>query len=180
MAVDAGGNVFVAGKLYSPLVELDYADPPSLTFATTTVGIKSSNSPQKVTVSNNGNANLTFTGLSYPTDFPSAGSGTNLCQGTTVLSAGDECDLDIDFSPLSVGTPLREHVTLTDNPLNLTGTQQTVPVSGNAFGPPSAVSVNSILGVWDNSAVQLCGQFSERGRQPGVREHAVQHHRVAR
>src|SRR6185437_7660188 len=54
VAVDGSGNVYVADWWNDAVTKRNYADPPSLTFAKTTVGVKSSDSPQTVTVSNNG------------------------------------------------------------------------------------------------------------------------------
>ena len=60
VAVDGSGNVFVADGNNNRVVKLDIADAPSLSFASTAVGSTSSDSPQSVTLSNNGNAALTF------------------------------------------------------------------------------------------------------------------------
>jgi hypothetical protein len=48
--VDQSGNVFVADAGLTQAVELNYANPPSLTFASVTVGQTSSDSPQSVTL----------------------------------------------------------------------------------------------------------------------------------
>ncbi len=130
VAVDASGNIFIADGGHGRVVKLDYADPPSLTFAKTSVGAESS--PQKVTVSNIGNQALVFTALSYPADFSEASEGeVDLCTSSTPLGSGQECDLNIEFAPEQTGT-LSENVTLTDNVLNATGTQQSIAVKGTA------------------------------------------------
>jgi sugar lactone lactonase YvrE len=130
VTIDGSGNVFVGDFGAHVVWELDYADPPSLTFAPTLPGQTSTDSPQTVTVSNDGNADLTFTALSYPTDFPEASGDSNSCTGSTSLAAGQACDLPIEFSPEKTGSPLSEAVTLTDNALNVTGTQKSIAASG--------------------------------------------------
>src|SRR6185312_9738576 len=68
VAVDGTGNIYGADLTANAVVKLDYADPPSLTFADTYIGQTSTDSPQSVTLVNAGNMPLTF---SVP------GSGTN-------------------------------------------------------------------------------------------------------
>ena len=104
------------------------------------MGAESSDSPQTVTVSNNGNQALVFTAVSYPADFPEAsGGGVDLCTSSTSLDSGQECDLNIEFAPEQTGT-LSENVTLTDNVLNVTGTEQSIAVKGTAT--PSIVATH--------------------------------------
>jgi predicted outer membrane repeat protein len=142
VGVDGAGNVYFASNA-GPATKIDRADIPSLGFLTTNVGTTSTDSPQTVEIENIGNQALNFTALSYPTDFPYAGSGANPCTGSTSLSAGVECDLDIDFTPLSAGSPLSENVTLTDNALNVAGTQQSIAVGGTATFATVSVTVGT-------------------------------------
>ena len=140
MAVDGSGNVFVGDAGHHRIVKLDYADPPSMAFANTSLGAQSSDSPQKVTVSNVGNQALVLTALSYPADFPEAsGGGAAPCTGSISLDPGLACDLNIEFAPEQTGT-LSENVTLTDNVLNVTGTEQSIAVKGTAT--PSIVATH--------------------------------------
>ena len=63
LAVDPSGNVFFqnCGSTGACFIdEIDVADAPTLSFATTAIGSTSSDSPQTVTIVNNGNAPLTF------------------------------------------------------------------------------------------------------------------------
>ena len=66
-ATDASGNVFTADTANDRVLRTDHAHPPQLIFAPTLVGSTSVDSPQTVTVSNIGNAALTF-------PIPSAGN----------------------------------------------------------------------------------------------------------
>jgi large repetitive protein len=160
-AVDQRGHVFVnvgyrlGANPYWPLVSrLDFADPPSLTFAITLPGHTSLNSPQTVRVQNDGNADLTFTALSYPTDFPEASGDANACTTSTSLGPGQACDLPIEFAPTESG-PLNEQIVLTDNALNVTGTQQSIAASGLGEAPASLTPSSGTLGAsqtftWNN------------------------------
>lgn len=132
VAVDASGNIYVTDWDAGHVVEVNRSTPPALSFATTEEDLTSSDSPQTVTVQNDGNENLTLTALSYPSDFPEAAGDPNACTGTITLGAGGECDLPIDFTPQRVGAPLSEDVTLTDNALNVAGAQQSIAVSGTS------------------------------------------------
>ena len=112
---------------------LDFADPPQLGFATTVYLATSTDSPQTVVVDDFGNAQLNFSALAYPSDFPeSAGVATD-CTASSQLKAGGACTLTIDFTPIAVITAnsnlLNESVSVTTNALNTTDAQ-TVAVSG--------------------------------------------------
>src|ERR1039458_6600691 len=129
VAVDGSGNVYVAIGGSHLVKEMDFADPPSLTFATTSVGSQSSDSPQTVTVANSGNATLTFTALTPATDFNFSGTDTT-CTASTSLTAGNSCLLGVVFAPQSVNAGFTESVSATDNTLNVAGTIQAISVSG--------------------------------------------------
>jgi large repetitive protein len=154
LAVDGSGNIFLDEQGVNPVVKLDYADPPSLTFAKPEGG---TTSPQVVTVSNNGNADLTFpvpatgnnpsfTGAGFTMD--AATTCPQLDSGSTAatLTAGASCNYAVDFLPVAVGT-YTGALTLTDNSLNASpDVSQTIPLTGTLFGPPSAESVSPSSG----------------------------------
>jgi sugar lactone lactonase YvrE len=150
LAVDGGGNVYVVNQGVNQVLKEDFADPPSLAFASTPAGTTSSDSPMTVTVENAGNQALNFTGILYPADFPEAAGDANACTGSTSLAPGQQCDLPVDFAPDSVAS-LNESVTLTDNSLNAAGAMQSVAVGGTAtsflqtvsFAPPAQVAYGS-------------------------------------
>jgi hypothetical protein len=125
IAVDGSGNVFTFSFYPDVLVKLDYADPPSLSFASTPVG--SHSSPQTVTVSNNGNADLIFP-VPAAGDNPSISSGFTLDAATTCpnlstsstaakLAGGTSCVYAVDSIP-SAPDDYAGSLTLTDNSLN--------------------------------------------------------------
>ena len=136
LALDKSGNLLVVDADNADVVEIDRGDAPSLSFATTNVGSTSSDSPHTVRIENIGNENLDLSALSYPTDFVEATGDSNACTGTTTLDAGGDCDLPIDFEPLSGGL-LTESVSLTDNNLNVSSASQLIGVSGTGQAQPA-------------------------------------------
>ena len=134
------GCVFAADTLNSRVEKLNYADPPSLSFATTSVGSESSDSPRSVTVLNNGNAALTFP-IPGSGDNPSIADGFSLGSATTcpqltpssspagTLGADASCTYAVDFIPAAAGTNSGSAV-LTDDNLNVAGAQQSIGLIG--------------------------------------------------
>jgi len=127
VAVDSTGNVFVTDTSNNAVVKLDFADAPSLNFVSTAVGSTSSDSPQTVTLTNIGNAPLTFpvpaAGLN-----PSIASGFTIGNGSTcpqltsssspgTLASGSSCTNLISFTPTTVGS-FSGSLAMTDDHLN--------------------------------------------------------------
>jgi hypothetical protein len=154
VAVDGNGNVFVADTFNNAVKKLDFVDPPSLSFAATTVGSQSSDSPQSVTVSNVGNADLTFP-VPLAGNNPGVASGFTLDGSTTcprlstisaagTLAAGTSCAYGVDFIPVAAGT-VSGSMVLTDNNLNAAGPSyatQSISLSGTATGQAPAITQN--------------------------------------
>ena len=149
IALDERGNVFIAAQ-YDFVHELDYADAPSLTFASTQVGALSSDSPQTVTVFNDGNKPLTFQlpsvgdNPSLPASFLLDSSST--CKQTIsgsspafTLAEGESCTLAIDFKPETDGA-ITGSAVLTDNSLNVAGATQTIALEGTGREGPIVLS----------------------------------------
>lgn len=148
IAADGGGNVYVADSAKPAVYEVDFANPPTLSFASTAQGSTSTDSPQTLTVSNLGNAALKFSAIAYPADFPHSKTGTSDCTSTTSLPQGESCPLTIDFAPVtSVGAygsiALSESVTVTTNTLNVPLTAQAVTVNGIDTGEAWTVKLTS-------------------------------------
>ena len=151
LALDGGGNIYVPDLYSDPdlpnakegVGKIELSSPPTLSFSTTAAGSTSTDSPQTVTVTNNGNRTLNISAVSYGHDFPEASGVPTDCTSSTDLAASASCTLSIDFSPLRTSatgpsTPLAEQVTLTDNNLNVTNAEQAVAVSGTeTFTPPA-------------------------------------------
>jgi hypothetical protein len=136
VAVDGSGNVFVADQGNSRIEKLDYADPPTLTFATTNDG--TTDGAQSVTITNDGNEPLTAisAGLSVAANFTQVdGTGTPAnCTASFVLAEDASCNLSIEFAPVAPANgTVNGAVTLTDNNLNATpSTMQMIPLVGTA------------------------------------------------
>jgi hypothetical protein len=146
-ATDGAGNLYTLNVVDGAIgvEKFVFGDPPSRAFAATAGGATSSDRPQTVTVTNDGNEPLQFSGLSYPPDFPEASGVDTDCTSSTSLAADTSCTLAIDFSPLGssatgLSTPLNEQVSLTDNNLNVADAEQDVSVSGTETFTPPAVT----------------------------------------
>jgi len=135
VALDSSGNVYVGDYGNSAVKEINRATPPSLSFAATTVGWTSSDSPKTVTVANIGNQPLIFTvpvsgsNPSYPANFPENAADTDLCSSATPLAEGSSCDVSVNFMPTVAGANTGS-VVLTDNALNQANATQSIPLSG--------------------------------------------------
>jgi len=143
VAVDAPGNIYIANSGYDEVLKEAFADLPSLIFDPANEGIASSDSPQTVKLVNAGNSSLTFSAVTYPTDFPEAAGVAGDCTTNTVLAAGASCTLSIDFIPTeTLGNFLLSgvragSVTFTTSTPGNGSAQQSVTVSGveTAFAP---------------------------------------------
>jgi sugar lactone lactonase YvrE len=140
LAVDGNGNVYIADTYHNRVLKEDLWDPPLLSFDSTPEGAISSDSPQTVTIENNGNAALIFPipsageNPSVPANFDWDSSST--CKQTTAsssaaleLAGGAICTMAFDYEPTTPGaiTGLAE---LTDNNLNVTGAEQGIRLTG--------------------------------------------------
>jgi sugar lactone lactonase YvrE len=132
VAVDGSGNVYVADANNTIVTEIKRATAPSLSFAATTDGTISSDSPQTVTVENVGNAALNFpipaTGdnPSISANFTLNNSGASACPLVTAssanagtLAAGGRCEMSISFTPTAPATgSVTGTLAITDTNLN--------------------------------------------------------------
>ena len=137
IAVDGSGNVYVADQ--SDVFKEDFADPPTMSFATTVEGATSKDSPQTETVSNLGNTPLKVSAVSYPVDFPEIGTATGACKSGTSLATGGTCTLTTAFSPVAalgndISQVLNENLTIATNTLNKVSTEQSLLASGREIG----------------------------------------------
>jgi hypothetical protein len=144
VSVDGSGNVYVADTGNTAVVKLDFADAPTLSFASTAVGSASSDSPVTVTLINSGNATLNF-------PVPSSGLNPSIAAGFTIggsstcpqitstssagtLAPGAFCTNVISFTPTAVGSISGSLVT-TDDHLNAAApgyAVQSIALSGSA------------------------------------------------
>jgi len=112
--------------------------PSALTFAAQLSGTTSA--AQSVTVTNKGNASLTFSQISASGDFAVAGGTT--CSTSVAVIQNDSCTVSLTFKPTAGGTRTGT-LTLTDNAVGgaqsvaLTGTGQSFALSAS---PPATLS----------------------------------------
>ena len=145
IAEDSAGSMYIADSLNQRIRKVS-ASTSGLSFATTTVGSTSGDSPQTVTLWNNGNAALTFpipssgNNPSVSTNFTLNSAGGTACPliGSTAsltgsLAAGTSCTLPISFAPTSTGS-ISGSLVLTDNNLNVPNATQTISFSGTSTG----------------------------------------------
>jgi sugar lactone lactonase YvrE len=184
VAIDGNRNVIVADYGDARIVRLDYADPPSLSFASTTVGSISTDSPQTTTIENVGNAALSFpassvgSNPSIAADFTLDSSGTSACPLISadsatpgVLAAGASCQLPISFFPTKAGA-LSGSLVLTDNDLNASApvfTAQSIMLSGTGtqatptitWASPAAITYGTLLSPTQlNATSTVAGTFT--------------------
>ncbi len=138
IVLDSSGNAYfsILGSPAGQIVKLDRADAPSISFPTATnVGTTDTvDGTKTVTLQNIGNLPLTFTGVTWPGDFSQASGDANVCS-VTPLNPAATCDLPIQFTPVSAGSPLSENVILIDNALDATNATQSIGVSGTSIAP---------------------------------------------
>lgn len=156
--VDSAGYLYLPDKWNNRVLKIQLSLPSPLNFATTPVGSTSSDSPQTVTVVNNGNAALGFpvpTSGSNPgitTNFTLNSSGASACplvnagaSSPGALAAGASCLLPISFSP-AAATPVTGTLVLTDSNLNAKSpswTTQTISLSGGIARAASQTTINA-------------------------------------
>jgi sugar lactone lactonase YvrE len=136
--VDAAGNIYAglpastSNTFLSNITTLDVATPPSFIFAETAVGSTSSDSPQTVTVVNNGNSPLNFgTNPAITSGFTLSPGST--CSQSAALAPAASCTLLINFVPTQGGVT-NGTLTLTDNHLGNTASTQVIKLNGQATG----------------------------------------------
>ncbi len=139
LLVDDAGNVFVADQGYSQVVKLNYSSVPTLTFAPTIIGQTSADSPQAVTYTNAGNADLLFTppvSGSNPTITPDFALGAaSTCQQlipgspAATLPVGQSCTNLVSFTPSHAGAETGT-LTTVDNNLSIVNATQVVQLNG--------------------------------------------------
>ena len=149
VVVDSAGNLYIVDSVDN-LVRKVNVSLAALNFVSTTpIGsIDTTDGPQTVSVSNIGNAPLTFTAATYPANFPLNSSDTNLCSSSAQLLEGTSCDASANFDPTGPSTNTGS-ITLTDNALNLTtssvgSAQQSISLSGMASSVTATTAISSV------------------------------------
>ncbi len=142
VAVDGSGNIYLSDVGNARVLKEDLTDAPSLSFASTTVGATSSDSPQMLMVENSGNSALTFSvpasgwnpGLSNNFTSSSASNCPEVSASSSpaTLAANSSCIFELSFTPGTAGS-ISGALVLTDNALNVSGSTQSVQLSGTGL-----------------------------------------------
>jgi sugar lactone lactonase YvrE len=151
VALDASGNLYVADANNNRVVELDLADPPTISFPTPTAAgtTDTADGVKTVTVWNTGNQPLVFatpaTGAnpSYPANFPVATDDFDLCAASSILFAGVSCDVSMKFAPTAGGSNTGS-IVLTDNALNASAATQSITLSGTGLAASQTIAFGAI------------------------------------
>jgi sugar lactone lactonase YvrE len=143
LILDGVGNMYIADTRNNVIRKVNISTV-GLSFATTTKGSTSSDSPETVIVENLGNAPLSLSAVSYPADFPESSAGTTDCAATTLLPEAWTCTLTIDFTPVAAiaagaSKTLSESVKITTNSLNAANVKSAIAVTGTEKAPPPPV-----------------------------------------
>ncbi len=125
----------LTGTAVAPVASVTPSSLPA--FAGTLVG--SSSSPQIVTLSNTGSAALTITSVAIGGTNSGDFSQTNNC-GTSVAT-GANCTVNVTFKPAATGSRTGT-LTLTDNNNAVSGSAETVSLTGTGTAP--VVSLSSL------------------------------------
>jgi hypothetical protein len=177
VALDGGGNIYVADANNHVVNELNVAAPPTLNFPTATAVGSTDTTDGTLTaqVENIGNMPLVFSAFTYPADFIE-GSDENACTSSTSLTAGQVCDVPVEFAPQVAGSPLSEDVTFATNNLNGTNVQQSIGLSGTAEAaagtmfspaPGSTLTSASTMFRWNAGFSGVTGYYLWIGTTPG-------------
>jgi hypothetical protein len=143
--MDAAGDLFLVQEIEPGgphfLEEVEHGEPALADFQSPTFlnSTDTSDGTQTMQAVNIGNQPLTLTALTYPADFSEPSGDANVCTSSTTLNPGQQCDVPIDFTPVTVGA-LSESITLTDDALNAAGGQQSIPVAGMGMAQTALVS----------------------------------------
>jgi sugar lactone lactonase YvrE len=133
--LDSSGNLFIADTSNNVVKMIDFADPPTLTFPSTYIG--STSATQTVTLLNGGNAQLNFSSvLSASSNFTVE---STTCGAGAQVATGGTCTITVAFTPQAPGTPTSA-VNVVDNHLNVSGTTQSIIVTGTAAPTPQTIS----------------------------------------
>jgi len=124
---------FVSKISYETVGPSASLSPTSLTFASQVTGVASS--PQDVTLTNNGNAALTITGITVTGANAGDFSQTNMCGSS--LAASANCTIRVTFTPTATGT-LTASISIADN---ASGSPQTISLTGTGAAAAPNVSL---------------------------------------
>jgi streptogramin lyase len=118
----------------------------SIRFGSQTVGAGAVS--QTITVSNTGNAALSFSGISL-TGTPFALAGT--CSTSAAVGAGSSCTIIVSYAPTAAGSASGSITVAT----NAAGSPQTIALSGSAYAAGASFNVSVMAGTLPVSGATL-------------------------
>jgi sugar lactone lactonase YvrE len=126
IAIDSNGNLLTLDG--SDVTSYTHTGTSTVSFASTAVGTTTADSVTGF--ENDGNAALTIASVASTTGFPLNATDTTCAVGS--LAAAGSCNLAASFSP---ATPVAQtgDINISDNTLNVAGTLQQVPLTGNGM-----------------------------------------------
>ena len=150
ISVNQAGDIYVSELDAHSVSSLNLSSPPALNFAQTRAGATSSDSPQTVTLTNSGNADLTFTipisglnpGIDAGFTFDNSSTCPQLSASSTAatLAPGASCTELVKFIPQQGGT-YSGLLSISDNNLNtLPVAVQAISLTGIATQSPQTIT----------------------------------------
>jgi sugar lactone lactonase YvrE len=133
IALSGNGQLFIADTGNNRVVKIDLSAPSAMRFTNAYLGSSSADGVHVAQVENVGNQPLVLSSVNYPADFPEGSAVTGACVDNATLGPSQSCELAVNFTPLAVGSPLTESVSVTSNSLGITGSQLSLPVTGTSF-----------------------------------------------
>jgi hypothetical protein len=154
LATDAAGDVVIVGDVQGvrSLYQIEYANPPTLSFQPTPVGVESPDSPKQMEVISISSVPVNISTVTYPADFPedpsALGFSESCVNGESLSGTNTFCYLSIDFTPVQpLGNQssmrLTEQVTLSTNALS---SPTAITVTGTEILPYAATPAPSVPG----------------------------------
>ncbi len=138
------------------------ASPGSLTFGNEVINTVSA--PQNVTLTNAGTGPLSITSIAITGANPSDFAQANGCGSS--LPAGTNCTIAVTFNPMATGS-LSATLTVTDNANNVSGSTQTVALSGTGLAAPAASLNPGSLSFGNQNLGTTSGALSVTLSNPG-------------
>ncbi len=126
--------------------------PSALTFAQQADGTTSAS--QTVTLSNNGTAALSISNIAISGTNASDFASANTCGAA--LGAGSSCTISATFTPAAAGSRSASLV-VTDNSGNVTGSTQTVALSGTGSSSTTPTTFTTYLGTYGSARPAYSG-----------------------
>ncbi len=152
VAVDGGGDIYVADSDNNSIMEMTFSKPQTLNFATPAVDgtVDGTDFSEAISILNEGNAPLNLSSVTATTGF-TAFADLNPCSTTAALAPGGICTVGVAFTPTTSG-PITGTLTLADNNLNVASATQQVPLTGTGLPPGPTITGVPVNGNESGSA----------------------------